>query len=84
MNFNPRPREGNDNASGRIGLPRGISTHVPARGTTSQFFKSVEDFTISTHVPARGTTVEAAPIPQVEGISTHVPARGTTVFRKTP
>ena len=54
--FNPRSREGNDNAIDCYCCHWVISIHVPARGTTFDTARVEAKLSISIHVPARGTT----------------------------
>ena len=57
MNFNPRPRKGNDTHRYHSSFFYLISIHVPARGTTHILPCNILDRIISIHVPARGTTL---------------------------
>ena len=54
--FNPRSRTGNDGRGGEIRRGKGVSIHVPARGTTPWESLTDKGFVVSIHVPARGTT----------------------------
>ena len=54
--FNPRSRKGNDRQQPSMCLIRGVSIHVPARGTTAAIVFSSPVSPVSIHVPARGTT----------------------------
>ena len=57
MDFNPRSREGSDNAGIlRIDKDSVISIHAPARGATKRFDCKWIRHRISIHAPARGAT----------------------------
>ena len=56
MDFNPRPREGDDSYRRDDKGQILISIHVPARGTTHIDSELRDLKSISIHVPARGTT----------------------------
>ena len=62
MNFNPRPRKGNDTHRYHSRFFYLISIHVPARGTTHILPCNILDRIISIHVPARGTTANISNI----------------------
>ena len=79
--FNPRSREGNDAGLNPIFAVNAVSIHVPARGTTWDYFGLPLATKVSIHVPARGTTVEITIRPIREIVSIHVPARGTTRWK---
>ena len=57
INFNPRPREGSDLASGPLPhLAQFISIHAPVKGATDTLEKSVSNVEISIHAPVKGAT----------------------------
>ena len=78
MYFNPRSREGSDDAASQSCLMFLISIHAPARGATVIFSCSVNGSDISIHAPARGATVFAHMGDIEYRISIHAPARGAT------
>ena len=65
-------------------IPRYISIHVPAWGTTFRNWCIHCSFCISIHVPAWGTTCKTVYITVYSKISIHVPAWGTTLRHCTP
>ena len=57
--FNPRSREGNDEIDKyNQKIEKGVSIHVPAKGTTLLGGLVVAVLKVSIHVPAKGTTVD--------------------------
>ena len=82
--FNPRSHEGNDGALVCIPEKKGVSIHVPTRGTTLNDVLSDAYSIVSIHVPTRGTTCPTNNHRAPDTVSIHVPTRGTTMYRLPP
>ena len=78
LNFNPRSREGSDQALLCLRFRMPISIHAPARGATCDSSHTQYLIFISIHAPARGATRHAAHTFSMRWISIHAPARGAT------
>ena len=79
VHFNPRPREGGDNALIRAVVPGSISIHAPREGGDRRAAgHSVCAAVISIHAPARGATQAGRTADTITRISIHAPARGAT------
>ena len=78
MYFNPRTREGCDNARYAKLMSIEISIHAPARGATLPFMANNRVLVISIHAPARGATSLWIDLHDLAHISIHAPARGAT------
>ena len=55
--FNPRSREGSDNATVHLPPVVSISIHAPAKGATGDKYIRIWNGDISIHAPAKGATV---------------------------
>ena len=78
LSFNPRSHEGNDTNDYASTMSRGVSIHVPTRGTTNVEIANGEEVRVSIHVPTRGTTGICLPERYWLTVSLHGPTRGTT------
>ena len=56
--FNPRPREGDDQAPSGRDCPSKVSIHVPVKGTTRHSWWRHPIPLVSIHVPVKGTTLQ--------------------------
>ena len=76
--FNPRSREGSDNAKVIGAQNLTISIHAPAKGATCSMIYTVITTKISIHAPAKGATYGAFGWLSTRHISIHAPAKGAT------
>ena len=76
--FNPRAREGRDDAAEFLKTGFGVSIHAPARGATRIMEFKPLFRAVSIHAPARGATLKDADMLLVFDVSIHAPARGAT------
>ena len=76
--FNPRAREGRDDALRTLVSLSAVSIHAPARGATLQKYRADLDQQVSIHAPARGATCERRGLRVCLNVSIHAPARGAT------
>ena len=76
--FNPRAREGRDQARFQHRRANDVSIHAPARGATSRAKVKQNRSCVSIHAPARGATERQLPKPAPDTVSIHAPARGAT------
>ena len=82
MDFNPRSREGSDQAVNLQFIAVCISIHAPAKGATSKGSLLLPLFcVISIHAPAKGATKNMKEELQKLIISIHAPAKGATVCK---
>ena len=80
LDFNPRSREGSDDA---VAVPYPVDTisiHALVKGaTTTQSAKTI-NLSISIHAPVKGATCIMKDTPNPKGISIHAPAKGATAM----
>ena len=83
IDFNPRSREGSDEADSGFQLLLGISIRAPARGATLYKYFRYHRWNISIRAPARGATRYRIIQDHQFQISIRAPARGaTSIFAK--
>ena len=80
MSFNPRSRKGNDGLLPATTEYKGVSIHVPARGTTRLEPAAGEKRLSFNPRSRKGNDEVRLRSFSVHSVSIHVPARGTTYF----
>ena len=76
--FNPRSREGSDQASKDAGDAKQISIHAPVKGATRPGGCPLGLYRISIHAPVKGATYHGRTYTPAVRISIHAPVKGAT------
>ena len=81
--FNPRSREGSDEAVKEFCDGFKVSIHAPAKGATKMSKLEIEIPDVSIHAPAKGATCIRKRGRNGRSVSIHAPAKGATGIPRT-
>ena len=79
--FNPRSREGSDEAKRISSTPKFISIHAPAKGATLNSYDMEVEKAISIHAPAKGATSKALVNPSQHLFQSTLPRRERLLYK---
>ena len=79
--FNPRSREGSDQAAVQYVRKSMVSIHAPAKGATRMMPVHSVPGLVSIHAPAKGATESCIITRNSREVSIHAPAKGATILK---